>query len=110
MLIDRGRRRRSWLARLLALSDRDVEPCFWLAKSGDAAAITFLDGAWSEYRATDPDRPVQVTAEQRTALSCGEPSPAPPELCLQSARAFAAAAEYLRRGERPGWLTYRYVR
>jgi hypothetical protein len=76
--IDHGRRRRSFLARLFGASDRDIEPCFWLAKAGDVAALTFLDGAWSEYRATDPAYPVQATADQRMALSCGEPTPAPP--------------------------------
>lgn len=110
VLIDHGRRQRSWLERLFGVSDRDIEPCFWLAQAGNVAALTFLDGAWSEYRATDPDRPVRATTEQRMALSGGEPTPAPLEVCLPSARAFAAAVEYLQRGERPNWLTYRYVR
>jgi Immunity protein Imm1 len=98
------------LARLFGASDRDIEPCFWLAKAGEVAALTFLDGAWSEYRASDPAYPVQATADQQMALSCGEPTPAPPEVCLQSARALQAAIEYLQSGERPSWLTYRYVR
>lgn len=108
--IDHGRRRRSWLERLFGVSDRHIEPCFWLAKIGDVAALTFLDAAWSEYRATDPACPVEATEDQRLALSCGEPTPAPLEVCLRADRAFTAATEYLARGERPGWLTYRYVR
>jgi hypothetical protein len=106
---DRGPRHRTWLGRLLGSPPRDVEPCFWLAKTGGVAALTFLDGAWSEYRATDPGCPVSATEDQRRALSCGEPTPAPPEVCLRADRAFAAAAEYLARGERPGWLEYRHV-
>ena len=100
VLIDHGPRRRNWFERLFGASDRDIEPCFWLAKAGDVAALTFLDGAWSEYRATDPAYPVEATGVQRMALSCGEPTPAPPEVCLPAARAFQAAIEYLLRGER----------
>jgi hypothetical protein len=109
VLLDRGPRRRSWLGRLLGTPARDVEPCFWLGKVGGVAVLTFLDGAWSEYRATDPDGPAAATEAERVALSCGESTQAPPELCLWAGRAFAAVAEYLLRGERPGWLAYKYV-
>jgi hypothetical protein len=108
--LDYGPRRRNLLERLFGMSDRHIEPCFWLAKAGPVAALTFLDEAWSEYRATDPERPVQATEAQRMALSCGELTPAPPEVCLEASRAFKAATEYLQRGERPDWLSYRYVR
>jgi hypothetical protein len=74
---DCGPRRRSWLGRLFGTPARDIEPCFWLAKAGGVAALTFHDLAWSEYRATDPDGPAQATEAQRMALSCGEPTPAP---------------------------------
>jgi hypothetical protein len=95
---------------LFGANARDIEPCFWLAKAGDVPALTFHDRVWSDYRATDPDQPVQATSEQRMWLACGEPTPAPPEARLQPTRAFAAAVEHLQRGERPNWLTYRYVR
>ena len=37
-----------------------------LARQGrEVAVLTFLDGAWSEYRATDPAYPVEATLEQR---------------------------------------------
>jgi hypothetical protein len=108
--IDHGPRRRNLLQRLFGASARDIEQCFWLAKAGDVAVLTFLDRAWSEYRSTDPAYPVQATAEQRIALSAGEPTPAPPEVCLQVDRALQAAIEYLQSGERPSWLTYRYLR
>ena len=91
------------------MSDRHIVPCFWLAKSGPVAALTFLDGAGSEYRATDPGHPAQATEAQRLALSCGEPTPAPNENCLNANRAFEAATEYLRQRERPNWLSYQYV-
>ncbi|QEG29591.1 hypothetical protein GobsT_43890 [Gemmata obscuriglobus] len=110
VLLDRGTRHRTWLGRLLSLPARDIEPCFWLGKAGGVAVLMFLDGAWSEYRATDPDGPAPATEAQRMALSCEEPTPAPPESCLRAERAFAAAAEYLVRGERPRWLVYQYVR
>lgn len=85
--IDHGRRRRNWLERLFGVSDRDVESCFWLAKAGDVAALTFFDGAGSEYQATDPGCPVGATHDQRMALSCGEPTPAPPRsACNRLAR------------------------
>jgi hypothetical protein len=108
--LDRGPRRRTRLGHLFGSPARNIEPCFWLAKAGDVAALTFLDRAWSEYRATDPSGHTEATEAQRMALSCGEPTPAPPEMCLQADRAFAAAAEYLERGRRPDWLVYRYVR
>ncbi len=107
--LDRGPRRRNWIERLLGMNDRDIEPCFWLAKSGPVAALTFVDGAGSEYRAIDPDGPTEASMAQRMALSCGEPTAAPEEVCLQASRAFEAATEYLQSGERPGWLIYRYV-
>jgi hypothetical protein len=108
--LDRGPRKRTWLQRLFGVSDRDVLTCFWLAKSGGVSALTFLDESGSEHRATDPAYPVEATAGQRAALSCGEPTPAPVEVCLRAGRAFQAAIEYLRSGERPSWLTYHYVR
>jgi hypothetical protein len=110
VLLDHGPRQRNWLQRLLRVSDRIVEPCFWLGKAGEVAALTFLDGAWSEYRATDPAYPVEATLEQRQALWCEESTPAPPEVCLQVSRALQAAIEYLRSGERPSWLAYIHVR
>jgi hypothetical protein len=107
--IDHGHRPRGFLGRLFGLSDRDIEPCFWLAKAGDVAALTFLDARWSEYRATDPAGPVEATVDQRRALSCGELTPASPEVCLRAERALEAAVEYLQTGARPSWLTYHSV-
>lgn len=109
VMIDHGRRRLNFLDRLFGGSDRDVEFCFWLAKAGDVAAITFLDRACSEYRAVDPAHPVRATDEQRMALSGGEPTPAPTEVCLRASRAIQAAVEYVQTGRRPIWMRYHYV-
>lgn len=110
VLIDHGRRQRSFLERLAGASDRDVEPCFHLEKTGEVAALTFLDGAWSEYRAMDPGHPVEATEAQRLKISGGELTPQPLEFCMDASRALEAALAYLREGERPAWLTYKYVK
>jgi hypothetical protein len=109
VVIDRGRRP-SWLKRLFGFSERMVTPCFILQKAGGVAALTFLDEAWSEYRAIDKDRPDGISEDIRHKLSGGEPTPADPEVCMTAERAFVAARHYLRRGTRPDWLSYRYVR
>ena len=103
-------RRRGWLQRLVGMSERLILPCFHLQKEGAAAVLTFLDDAWSEYRALDPQQRISVSEAVRMKLSCGEPTPAPPEVCLAPERAFEAAKHYLMQGERPEWLTYRYVK
>jgi hypothetical protein len=100
----------SRLRRFFGFSGRTVSPCFILQKAGGAAAITFLDEAWSEYRAIDPDRPVGIGEDVRMQLSFGEPTPADPEVCMSADRAFAAARHYLLHGARPEWLSYRFVR
>jgi hypothetical protein len=109
VLIDRGRRP-SWLKRLFGFSERLVTPCFYLERAGDVATLTFLDDAWSEYRAIDPDRPAEVSEEIRHKLSGGEPTPADPDVCMAAGRAFEGARHYLLRGTRPDWMSYRYVR
>lgn len=109
VLIDRGRRP-SWIKRLFGRSERLVTPCFYLQKAGEVAALTFLDDAWSEFRAVDADRPVEASEEVRRKLSGGEPTPADPEVCMTATRAFAAARHYLLNGARPDWMSYRYVR
>lgn len=107
--IDRGRRP-SWVRRLFGMSERLVTPCFSIERAGEVATLTFLDDAWSEYRAVDPDRPVDVSEELRRKVSGGEPTPADPEVCMTATRAFAAARHYLLNGVRPDWMSYRYVR
>jgi hypothetical protein len=91
-------------------SEQLISPCFHLQKAGDVARLIFADDAWSEYRALDLDHPVEADEEVRLKLSMGDLGPADPEECLDAARALAAARHYLLHGERPDWLTYRYVR
>jgi hypothetical protein len=109
VLADHGRRP-SLLKRLFGLSEQMVSPCFCLARAAGAATLTFTDDNWSEYRAIDPERPSNVTADIRKRLSDGEPTPADQELCMAAARAFAAARHFMLQGVRPDWLSYRYVR
>jgi hypothetical protein len=109
VMIDQGRRP-SWLRRLFGFSERLVTPCFVLQKAGGLAALTSLDGAWSEFRAIDTDRPDGISDEIRLKLSGGEPTPADPEVCMTADRAFAAARHYLLHGTRPDWFSYQYVR
>ena len=109
VVIDRGRRP-SWLKRLFGFSERIVTPRLILQKAGGVAALTFLDEAWSEYRAIDPDRPDGISEDVRLKLSGGKPTPADREVCMTADRAFEAARHYLLRGTRPDWLSYRYVR
>jgi hypothetical protein len=109
VLIDRGRRP-SWVKRLFGLSERVLTPCFHLQKAGEVAALCFLDDAWSEYRALDPERPTDVSEETRLKLSGGELTPVDPEECMTAARAFVAAHHYIMSGKRPEWMSYRYVR
>lgn len=109
VFLDRGPRSRTWLGRILGTPAHEIEPYFWLGKAGGVATLTFLDGAWSEYRATDPGGPVPATGNQRAALSRGEPTMVPLELCLRADLAIAAAVHYLAKRERPDWLAYQYV-
>jgi hypothetical protein len=105
--VDCGTRKRSWFERALGSGEQDIRSLCMLQKSGELAALTFVDDAMSEYLATDPVNPTSPTDAQRMALSSGEPTPAPVELCLQADRTLRAAKEYLRSGERPQWLSYR---
>jgi hypothetical protein len=109
VLIDRGQRR-GWFLRLLGYRREVLSPCFHLEKTGEFAALTFLDDVWSEYRAVDPDHRVEAPEDVRLKLSGGEPTPAKPEFVFSAIRAFAAAKEFLSKCERPEWLTYHYVR
>jgi hypothetical protein len=109
VLLDVGRRR-GWLWRLLGYNAQVLTPCFHLEKAGEFAALTFLDDAWSEYRAVDPDRGVEAPVEVRLKLSGGEPNPASPEICFSAEKALAAAKHFLLEGKKPNWLTYQFVR
>lgn len=84
-----------------------VTPCFKLQKAGDVAAFIFLDDAWSEYRAMDPDGLDGIGEDVGLKLSGGEPTPADPTVCMTAGRAFATARHYPLRGTRPDWLRYR---
>ena len=110
VVIDRGRRP-SWLKRLFGFSEKDCHPMPHFAEGRRRGRTpTFLDEAWSEYRAIDPDRPDGISEDVRLKLSGGEPTPADREVCMTADRAFEAARHYLLRGTRAEWLSYRYVR
>jgi hypothetical protein len=74
------------------------------------ASLTFLDDAWSEYRASDGTRRGTPREEVRIKIAHGEPIPHPVEQCMEKARAFVAMREFLTQGKRPDWLTYKYIR
>jgi hypothetical protein len=42
-------------------------------------------------------------------IAHGELTPPSPNECLDKAHAFTAIHDFLHRGERPGWLSYKYV-
>jgi hypothetical protein len=108
VMIDHGRQP-NWFDWLLGARGSLTSPCFNLQKEGEVARLIFGDEAWSEYRAMDPEHPVEAEEDVRRKLSMGELGPAPPEECLDAGRAFGAARHYLLHGERPHWLSYRYV-
>ena len=107
---DCGLFRPHWWERLLGRSGWDRRVCFILDWRGSYARLDFLDKRGSVYTALDHEQPVDTPEEIRFQLSGGEPTPAPPEECMQKARAFAAAGEFIDTGMRPEWLSYRYVR
>jgi hypothetical protein len=52
-------------------------------------------------------RPILGT---RARLAGNDPTPASPEECLPTARAFSAVRHFLKHDARPEWLTYRHVK
>jgi hypothetical protein len=107
---DYGLFRPRWWERLLGRSGRDRRVCFMLGWRGSYARLDFMDDCGSVYIALDHEQPVDAPEDIRLQLSGGEPTPAPPEECMQKTRAFAAAREFIDTGTRPEWLSYRYVR
>ena len=88
---------------------RDVSPCLSVEWDSEYASLTFLDDAWSEYRALDVTHPVMPGEQVRRNIAHGELSPHPTEECLEKARAFIAIREFISKGSRPDWLRYKYV-
>jgi hypothetical protein len=68
-----------------------------------------FDDAWSEFRASDLEQPVEPALAIRERLANGEPSPPAPEECMSAERAFDAVLEALGSGSRPHWLRYPQV-
>lgn len=103
-----GGRRSRWGTFFTGLAPQIYIPHFFLAWYGHHAALIFHDEDWSEYRAVDPIYPTNPSNDIRASIM-------PPDVvcvqeCLLKTRAFAAAREYLIKGERPTWMKYRYVR
>ena len=96
--------------RFLGGPKKHLQPCFSLRKTGIWARLTFLDGAWSEYRASDPEQRAAPDAATIGALVDHGELVSSNEY-LTATRAFRAAREFLSQdGRRPDWLTYRYVK
>lgn len=101
---------RSWLSRtVLGLHPRILQMHLSLEWCDEVASLIFFDDAGSEHRAMDPSHPIQASEEIRTAIAHGEPAPHPSNECLELDRARKAIEEWLRTGQRPGWLRYEYV-
>lgn len=95
---------RRWLG-----AKRDVTPGLSVEWDSEYASLIFLDDVWSEYRAIDATHPVVPSEEVRRNIAQGELSPHPLEECMEKARAFIAIREFINDGNRPDWLTYKYV-
>jgi hypothetical protein len=88
---------------------RDVSGCFSVEWYSHYASLIFLGDSWSEYRVRDTARPVQSSDDDRTRIAHGEFQAHPIDECMEKGRAFTAIREYLKTGERPTWLTYKFV-
>ena len=100
---------RPWWQRFLGLAPRYVSGFAALEWADGFASLIFLDENWSEYRALDEQFPVTPPEIVRIKIAHGEPSPHPPNECMDKVRAFQALQEALQTGVRPGWLSYRFV-
>ena len=106
---DYGKRPLRWWQRLFRIADWHRLPCLTLFWCDRYATLMFHDEASSDYHALEPQPAADVPTEIRLQLNYEEPTPAPPEECLQKSCAFAAACEFIDTGRRPKWLSYRYV-
>ena len=100
---------RPWWQRFLGASPRYVSGFATITWSDGFAILMFLDDAWSEFRASDPEQPVEPALAIRERLANGEPSPPAPEECMSAERAFDAVLEALGSGSRPRWLRYQQL-
>ena len=94
---------------LFGLAPRSASGFAALEWAGDFASLIFLDNNWSEHRALDTQHPVDPPDVVRTQIAHGELAHHPTSECMAKARAFQALQEALQSGNRPGWLSYRFV-
>lgn len=106
--IDKGRRS-NW-GRFLGLSDRIIAQCLAVEWTEHVASLIFFDDADSEFRALDPEHPVQTSEESRRQVSHGEATPTPMDECMAVSRAWEAIRHFIRHRTRPDWLSCRYVK
>lgn len=99
-----------WWERFLGGGSRKQNPRFAIEWYGEFASLIFLDDNASEYRVLDHEQPVDPPDAIRLHLAHGELQPHPSEQCMRAVRAWDALNEFIERGVRPAWLTYRYVR
>lgn len=92
------------------MSEHECFSLFALEWCDEVAALIFSDDNWSEFRASDPGHRVEAPEALRKKIAHGDLRPMASEECMQSARAFQAAREYLVELRRPSWLEYRYVK
>jgi len=88
---------------------RNVISYFMLEWADGYASLIFHDEKWSEFRAIDKEHPVAPSESTRLKMAHGELRPHPIEECMEKKRAFDAVRHLLQTGERPSWLSYRYV-
>lgn len=101
---------RTWFARkILGMNPRIQQMHFALEWCGEACSLIFFDEAASEYRAKDPTQPITAADETRLKIAHGELAPHPIEECLSLERGLNTIQDYLKSGERPSWLKYKYV-
>lgn len=89
---------------------RIVVSYFSLEWYAEFASLIFHDDDWSEFRSLDQECPVAPPSDVRLKIAHGELKPHPQEECLMKSRAFEAVRAFIACGDRPSWLTYRFVR
>lgn len=97
-----------WWRRMLG-NNRYVSGLFALEWTGNYAKLIFLDENWSEHHVSDKEQFADPGDTVRTKISHGASVPCNPKECMDKTRAFIAIRETLSSGNRPEWLSYRFV-
>ena len=100
---------RPWWGRFLGLAPRYISGFTALQWCNDFSSLIFLDEDWSEYHVLDKTHPVNPPDSLRLRIDHGNLTPRAIEDCMGKERAFRALREALQTGERPDWVSYRFV-